>query len=294
MSYRLTSVFCICVLIASCSGSEPKVSNRMVDIGTHRLHARLTGKESPAVVIDVGIGSRSEEWHPLQDRISEQTLVVTYDRAGYGRSEPGPLPRDSGREADELRALLEGAAVKGPYILVGHSLGALNMQVYAARYPEDVVAIVLLDPPPLGWLLGESYQDLIAIAEQMTGEWQAIADRGSESSDPGERAEAAFFLTIASEHREMLGKSTQFAAKIETFGDVPLIVIASGVANPMFGEVAEEYQQYWAEQSRALAAKSTRGEFVLAEGSSHQLHVDAADLVVARILTVIAEVRERE
>jgi pimeloyl-ACP methyl ester carboxylesterase len=244
-------------------------------------------------VIDVGIAGRSAEWHSLQDRLADETLVLVYDRAGYGASEPGPLPRDSGREMDELKALLEAASLPGPYVLVGHSLGGLNVQVFAARYPEDVAALVLLDPPPLGWLRGESFPDLRAMAERMTAEWQATADRGLASSDPGARAEVAFFQMIASEHREMLGESARLAAAIETFGDTPLVVIAAGVPNPLFGDVAEEYQTYWADQSRALAARSTRGRFVLAAESTHRLHEEAAELVLASILSLTAEVRER-
>ena len=119
MSSRLISVLCFCALLTACTGSKLDRSDHLVNVGTHRLHAHLMGEGSPPVVCDSGIGGRPEEWFPLQSRIARETLVVTYDRAGYGESEPGPLPRDSGREADELKALLEGAAITGPYILVG-------------------------------------------------------------------------------------------------------------------------------------------------------------------------------
>jgi pimeloyl-ACP methyl ester carboxylesterase len=269
------------------------MGDRMIDVGTHRLHIHWEGEGSPSVVIDVGIAGTSEEWRPLRQRLAEITRVCTYDRAGYGQSEPGPLPRDSGRTADELRALLRGAAMKGPYILVGHSLGALNMQIYAARYPDDVAGMVLLDPPPLGWLLGECYPDLLQMAEGMTNEWQAIADSRSDSSDPRARTESAFFRAIASEHREMLGESAALAAAIETFGNIPLTVIASGVPNPMFGAVAEEYQQYWIEQSRAVAGKSSGGTFILAAESTHHLHRDASSTVREAIASMVRDLRSR-
>lgn len=297
----LSPVLALLVLLAACTGNEPAPPDqtdepapvdRTFDLGTHALHARIVGEGSPAVVIDVGIASRSEEWYPLQDRLAGETQVLVYDRAGYGASEPGPVPRDSGTEADELEALLDAASVASPIVLVGHSLGALNAQVFAARYPEDVAGLVLLDPPPLGWLLGEGYPELRALAEQITGEWQATADRGSASSDPGERAEATFFQMIASEHREMLGESARLAAAIETFGDTPLVVIASGVPNPAFGGVAEEYQRYWAEESRALALKSSRGRLLLAEDSSHMLHLEAQEEVIASILVLVAGAAE--
>ena len=100
-----------------------------------------------------------------------------------------------------------------------------------------------------------------------------------------------FLQMLASEHREMPGTSARLVEEMETFGDLPLRVIASGVANPAFGADAAGYQQYWIEQSRALASKSSRGMFALAQDSTHRLHTEAADLVVDSILSIVREVR---
>jgi pimeloyl-ACP methyl ester carboxylesterase len=281
------------MLTASCAGGEPVVVDRMIDIGPHALHVRIAGTGSPAVVIDTGVAGLSDEWRPIQDRLAGATTVVVYDRAGYGRSQPGPLPRDAGREMDELKALLDAADVPGPYLLVGHSLGGLNVQVFAATYPGDVAGLVLLDPPPIGWLKGERYSALLGLAEEMTNEWQTIADEGEGSDDPGERARAMFFKTIASEHREMLGESGQLVSDIDSFGDIPVTVVAAGVPNPHFGDLADEYQHYWIDESRILSEKSTRGEFILARESTHRLHEDAADTVVASILEMLSGDNER-
>jgi pimeloyl-ACP methyl ester carboxylesterase len=252
----------------------------------------LEGKGTPTVVIDAGITDQLDKLRPLQARLAQVTRVITYNRAGYGQSEPGPLPRHCGREAEELKTLLEKASVPGPYVLVGHSLGALNMQVFASEYPNDVAGMVLLDPPPLSFLLGREYKDLRVMAERMTAEWQAIADSTGKSPDAGERARAAFFRMIASEHREMFGETARQVGAISTFRDMPLVVLAAGKPNPAFGEVAEEYQRYWVEQSRALAARSTNGEFVLATGASHYLYLDVPELVAQHILSVVRRVRE--
>lgn len=278
-------------LLAGCASAEPAPFDGLLSVGGHALHVRIRGAGGPPVIIDAGIGSLAEEWYPLQDALSSGTLVVVYDRAGYGASEPGPLPRDGGREADEVKALLDAASVPGPYVLVGHSLGGLNVQVFAARYPEDVAGLVLLDPPPLRWILGEGFPDLREMAMAMTAEWEARAGELAGSDSPAERAQADFLRTIASEHREMFGRSARLAADIRSFGDIPLRVIASGVPNPAFGDDAEEFQEHWAGQSRQLAAKSERGEFVFVENSTHALHRDAADLVRATILAVVSEAR---
>jgi pimeloyl-ACP methyl ester carboxylesterase len=287
MLTRFIAASLFCLTLSSCGGREAVPVEGAISIGTHALQIRVRGGGSPTVVIDAGLAGRSEEWHALQDALASEVLVVVYDRAGYGASEAGPLPRDSGREMDELKLLLDAAAIPGPYLLLGHSLGGLNAQVFAARYPEEVAGLVLLDPPPLAWIQGEGYVDLAGMARRMTDEWQNMADRGEASSEPGERAEAAFFRMIASEHREMFGESAGLAAAVETFWKTPVTVIASGVPNPAFGDVAEEFQAFWADESRKIAARSDRGEFVFAAKSTHRLHEDASDLVLASVMSMI-------
>jgi pimeloyl-ACP methyl ester carboxylesterase len=190
--------------------------------------------------------------------------------------------------------LLQKLDLEGPYVLVGHSLGGLNAEVFAGRYPDEVAGMILLDPPPLAWLLREEYTELLHMAEQMTREWQETADRGIDSADPRERREALFFQMLASEHREMLDRSARLAADIETFGETPVVVVASGVPNPLFGSVADGYQEYWIDQSRAVAARSRQGQFILAEDSTHRLHEEAADLVLESTLSMVDEVRAHQ
>lgn len=284
----------VCLALACCARERPQSSDRMVDIGTHRLQVRCLGSGTPAVVIDAGIGDALDKLRSLQERLSGLTQTITYNRAGYGQSQAGPLPRDCGREAEELKALLEKAAVPGPCVLVGHSLGALNAQMFTAMYPADVAALVLLDPPPLSFILGKDYQDLAAMAARMTAEWQSSADSAARSNQPRERARSAFLRMIASEHREMFGVTALQVAGISTFGRLPLLVIAAGKPNPAFGAEAEEYQQYWIEQSRAVAGRSLEGKFILAQGASHHVYLDAPDLVVKGITALVLAARGKK
>jgi pimeloyl-ACP methyl ester carboxylesterase len=193
----------------------------------------------------------------------------------------------------ELKALLQKASVPGPYVLVGHSLGALNMQVFASKYPDAVAGMVLLDPPPLSFILGQEYRDLGGMAERMTTEWQTIADSTAKSADPQEKAKSAFFRMIASEHREMFGETARLVSAVSTFGGMPLVVLAAGKPNPAFGEVAEKFQKYWVEESRTLTKKSTHGKFILAEGASHFLYLDVPELVAESVLSVVHEARAK-
>jgi pimeloyl-ACP methyl ester carboxylesterase len=259
----------------------------MVDIGTHSLHIYCIGEGSPTVVIDVGVGESYTTWQSVQEQISHETRVCAYDRAGYGQSEPGPLPRDAGREADELRLLLQKAGVKGPYVLVGHSLGAINAQVFASRYPSLVAGAVLLDPTPLGWLMGDAFAELRPMFIQQADGFKSQAEAMRSSSDPKERATADFYAMVASEMTEALEATAQQLAAIKSFGDMPLTVVAATKPEPRFGDSAQAFQQFWIEQSEQLAKKSTQGVFIRAEGSSHHIHLDAPQLVIDAIAKMV-------
>jgi pimeloyl-ACP methyl ester carboxylesterase len=117
----------------------------MVDVGGYRLHISCVGQGSPTVVLDGGSGEMSAQWVRVQQEVSGTTRVCAYDRAGMGWSEMGPEPRDAKQISSELHALLEGANTEGSYVLVGHSFGGLYMQTYAARYPNEVAGMALVD-----------------------------------------------------------------------------------------------------------------------------------------------------
>ena len=293
MLSKLSILFTACLILTTGPSEGSPPSDQMINIGSHRLQISIEGEGSPTVVIETGIGDASDKWKPLQERMARLTRVVTYNRAGYGQSEPGPLPRNIGREAEELKALLEKASVPGPYVIVGHSYGAEIVQIFASRYPDDVLGMVLLDPPPFSFIQGQDYKDMRDTAEKMTAEWQGIADSAAKSDDPGEKAQSVFFRMIASEHREMFGESAKLVGAVSSFGDMPLVVLAAGKPNPAFGEVAGEFQQYWIEQSRALTNKSSNSRFILAEKSSHLLYLDVPDLVAESILSLVRDVRAK-
>jgi pimeloyl-ACP methyl ester carboxylesterase len=124
----------------------PPLPGRLVSVGSHRLHLHSLGSGDPAVVFDAALGGSSLSWTYVHPAVAEFTTACTYDRAGFGWSDAGPLPRTAGRIADELHTLLTAAAIAPPFVLVGHSFGALTIRAYAARYPHDVAGLVFVDP----------------------------------------------------------------------------------------------------------------------------------------------------
>jgi pimeloyl-ACP methyl ester carboxylesterase len=91
-------------------------------------------------------------WSEIQRALARSFRVVSYDRAGLGWSEPGPMPRTADQIVGELHTLLDRAAIPPPYVLVGHSFGGLTMALFAGRFPDEVAGMVLVDPVvPAEW-----------------------------------------------------------------------------------------------------------------------------------------------
>ena len=126
---------------------------RLVDAGGFRLHLHCTGTGTPSVVLEAALGGSSISWSLVQPSVARLTCVCSYDRAGFGWSDAGSMPRTAGRVADELRVVLDRGGVPPPYVLVGHSFGGLVVRIFAARHPSDVAGLVLVDPAhPEDWV----------------------------------------------------------------------------------------------------------------------------------------------
>lgn len=118
---------------------------QLIDVGGYKLHLYCTGEGSPTVILDAMGPGWSVYWSQVQPEIAKVTRVCSYDRAGFGWSDAGRLPRIGRRMAGELHQLLTNGGIAGPYVLVGHSLGGFVARLYRRAHPNDVVGIVLVD-----------------------------------------------------------------------------------------------------------------------------------------------------
>jgi pimeloyl-ACP methyl ester carboxylesterase len=120
-----------------------------IDVGEYRLYMLASGERRPGqplVLLEAGHGDWSKCWANVQPEISQFARVLSYDRAGSGWSDPGPIPRTPQRMVLELHKLLEQAGESGPYLLVGHSMGAPLSRLFYQYYPSEVAGMVWVDP----------------------------------------------------------------------------------------------------------------------------------------------------
>jgi pimeloyl-ACP methyl ester carboxylesterase len=116
-----------------------------VQAGLLKMNIDCAGSGSPTVILEQGGGMPALGWMKVQPQIAQFTRVCSYDRAGYGWSEPGPMPRTVPRMAKELKTLLDASGEKGPYVMAAVSLGGPIVRLYAGLYPKDVAGVILVD-----------------------------------------------------------------------------------------------------------------------------------------------------
>ena len=120
-------------------------NGRIVEVGAQKFHLHCMGQGRPTVVLEPGLGLPSLVWSWVQTEVASVARVCTYDRAGYGWSDPTDAPSDAVNTSRQLYALLGVADVAPPYVLVGHSIGGAYARMFVAQYPQTVAALVVVD-----------------------------------------------------------------------------------------------------------------------------------------------------
>ena len=141
--------------LALLTGCASLPNSTTENINHRNVEFALTQHDTIPVVFENGLGGQMEWWKEVIPELSTDMTTFTYNRPGYGKSDPISTPRDGSHIVDELRMLLKSQGLKPPYILVGHSLGGLYMQMFARRYPEEVSALILVDSTHPQQLEGE-------------------------------------------------------------------------------------------------------------------------------------------
>lgn len=219
---------------------------QLVQVGDHQLHIHCTGAGSPTVVLEAGLGETSYSmagW--IAPAVAQVTRVCVYDRAGYGWSEAAAGPRDGDAVTTDLHTLLAQAQEKGPYVVAGHSTGGAYVRVFAARYPEQVAGMVLLDAQPNeAFTRLPDYPAFYTIFRPVTKLLPYVAQVGIErllafssqtglpaAENEGELAAEVTVHQYRAERDEVAGIPAALtqAQALQSLGNKPLIVVSASI-----------------------------------------------------------------
>jgi pimeloyl-ACP methyl ester carboxylesterase len=304
------------VALFSQQASSPQAyppPGRMVDIGGRSLHLNCEGKGSPTVILMAGGGAFSIDWALVQPKIAESTRVCSYDRAALGWSDPGPAEDTVHETVSDLHALLQASDERGPYVLVGASIGGIFIQAYQRAFPKDIAALVFSNSSNR---IGFQVKDKTALIWELTEAEIRSAyplpppDNPKPTSEgdpydklPPDLQKVRLWLDVRLwEHWEKSGYGgpegllswrkeflTEFdstdAGKQPPLGSLPVVVISSNAASP------ESARRSRDQAGPRLDYLSSNTLHITASGSGHEIHLYQPDRVIQGILQVVKAAR---
>jgi len=291
-----------------------------VAIGAERhLNLRCSGSGPVTVLLESGSHADSQSWFRVQPQLAAQARVCSYDRAGYGFSEAGPLPRGLDADVADLHALIRAAGLHAPLVLVGHSLGSNIVRRYASEHAGEVAALVLVDPPaqdlgrflPAQWMkddaaLNRRRDAFIAGCEQAAehgtlatpspalapciggpAPWESPVVA---AANHARKLRPAFWHTLRSELAQNVSVFAQPVPAGESHGDMPLVVLqAAGTYADAPADTRKLLEAARDATQQRIVASSTRGELRKVAETSHDIELDQPQAVVDAVVRLLKQ-----
>lgn len=291
----------------------------LYDVNGHAMHLYCTGEGSPVVILESGRGDDFTVWGKVQPAISRVTRTCSYDRAGFGWSDPQPGARDGLHIADQLHALLIKAGITAPIVLIGHSIGGPYARIYASKFPQGVAGLVLVDatsPNPLPYPPFASAMDQHSDAEfvfvkaivavgvaRLMGQCDAVPE-GLEAYAGWIKGNACDYPQLDEYVREYRAteNSIKQAAETGPFGNLPILVLSQdpkGAISEFLANRVNQKDWRWAStahdrEQAAYLKLSTNSRRVIATGSGHYIQYERPEVLIQETALLIRQIRSGE
>lgn len=265
-----------------------------IGVGSHHLHLNCTGDGGPTVILESGLGGNFLDWSRVQPLVTRYTRVCSYDRAGYGWSEPATEPRTARQIAIELHRLLVYGSVPPPYILVGHSFGGLVVRLFASQHPDEIAGIVLVDSTH------EEQFDRFERAGIKTSflpsgsrfyifNHSRIPEGLPENVRPMAQELALRSSAVRSLYNELrlMRRSTLQVRASQPLPEVPIAVICRKSDGIDLTTDAGRISALWQRMQIELASQSRLGVLIVADTNDHYVHLRQPDLVAGIIHSMV-------
>ncbi|MGI9295321.1 MAG: alpha/beta fold hydrolase [Pseudomonadales bacterium] len=294
ITMRAAAAGLVCTML--CTEVFALPPGRMVDISGRSLHVVESAGAGPVVVLEAGGGGFSSFWLKVQPAIRDQLglRTISYDRAGLGWSDPGPLPYSIHDKADDLDALLTALDVDKPIVLVAHSYGGWVAQAFASRYPQLIGALVLVDPNSSYFFAQypkkvarieakgakRPIRGLQRIGLKLQRNWFAKQAGASRS---------VFAPMLTDQHQVALGYMlSAFGTTCRTlsntqFPDVPTIMISRGRPQKGFPWGNSTAEAAWRDGHKILIEHLSTKQHWIAEHAAHAVVIDQPGIIVKAI-----------
>lgn len=256
------------VLLSAASCATAPRDVRFAEADGRRVAYRVLGAGEPAIVMITGLGDGMTTFEDVAADLATTTTVIIYDRAGYGASDNTSGVKDAGAADRELSALLEQSGVNGPFVLLGHSMGGLYAEYFAARHPNQVLGLILEESRPADFTRRCEAAGITSCTLPASMAW---------TLPEGGRAELAALRETSAQVERVEGTS----------GAPTLVLSRSTSANP------SAFDRLWWAAQRDLAMRYPGARQRVASSSGHYLHRDQPEWFVNAVRNFIGDADSR-
>jgi pimeloyl-ACP methyl ester carboxylesterase len=288
---------------------------RMVDIGGRRIQLDCRGSGSPTVVFEAGQSvAGALDWSAVQPKVAAHTRACAYSRAGLMWSDPSNEASSAKQVAQDLHAALTAAGERGPFVMVGQSIGGPYVVSFTRYYGAQVAGLVLVDPSHpeqaarVAQYMVEKRSPLSRLFLRLgwTGLLRVAAPRllprmphQSEQDVAAIRAFAPLSFRTELAESDATERTLAEAGAFRELGDRPLVVLtamAPYTESELHGmkitpAQGKQVQALWKQMHDDITIWSTRGTHRLLPNAGHDIQFDEPDAVVDAVLSVVRQVR---
>lgn len=283
-----------------------KAPGRVIELADGRkMHIYCTGAGTPTTILEAGLGDFSiSSWSTVQPDLAKITRTCSYDRAGTGWSDPPAGPPTANGIVEDLHALLGKSGEPGPYLMVGHSLGGPLVRHYAVHYPAEVAGLVLVDGsheeqlerlkgmPAWVDLLYKAIPTIHFLGIDRVASQAGVTDTISALGVALTTTDKAMHNTVALA-KTLPAFMAEVKRDVRDFGALPLVALTAGKMEVPGVEpaTAKAMHDEWVRMHQEIVARSSRGQWILAERSTHYIQRDQPELVIGAVRDMVDTLR---